>query len=92
MKEYNLLLSFVCALFVVLFFCLDMHLGSVPGSLSNPSLTTLATLCLSLYPAVSGAFICTVMMPVFLVMGQHLILEGTLEAQMQEDCHLYEEF
>lgn len=82
----------MCVVFVVLLFCLDMHLGSVPGSLSNPSLTTLTTLCLSLYPAVSGAFTRTVIMPVFLVMGQHLILEGTLEAQMQEDCHLYEEF
>lgn len=28
----------------------------------------------------------------FLVMGQHLIVEGLLEAQMQDSCHPYEEF
>lgn len=31
-------------------------------------------------------------MPMFLVSGQHLIVGGILEAQMQDDCHPYEEF
>lgn len=69
-----------------------MHTGSVLGSLSDPSLRTLTTLLLSSYPAVSHAFICIVIMPMFLVTGQHLIVGGILEAQMQDDCHPYEEF
>lgn len=69
-------------LLYVLYSCIVMHTGSVLSSISNPSLRTLTTLLLSLYPAVSHAFICIVIMPVFLVTGQHPIVEGILEAQM----------
>lgn len=71
--------------------CLDTRIGNVLGPLSNPSLRTLSTLLVSLYPAASRAFVCIVIMPMFIVMGQHLIVGGILEAQMQDDCQPYDE-
>lgn len=87
-------LSWACDLFLsfVFFYCPDMCTGSVFSSLWNPGLRTLTALLLSLYPAVSPAFIWIVIMLVFLVTGQHFIVEGLLEAQMQTTVTLRKNF
>lgn len=81
-----------CFFLLYFFYCPDMCTGSVFSSLWNPGLRTLTALLLSLYPAVSPAFIWIVIMLVFLVTGQHFIVEGLLEAQMQTTVTLRKNF